>query len=414
MNGLFDQLGARIDARWFRAHYRERTFADICARALAEMAPARHVNADELLDWGLGCRRLPRQMDIDANFAEPPLTLFVNDRFHIAAYFWLDGTTCIHEHGFCGAFQVLEGGSLHTTFDFEPCETVSEHLVLGALTERRVERLRRGDVRAIHAGAAMIHSLFHLERPSATIVVRTHASADVAAAFRPQYSYSRAGVAWDPWYDRSDRTRRLQLLQLTRRTHPQRLPALCERWLGRADTVSAFLGLRRAATLLSAGDCDELLRKAERTHAVIAPIARKVIDNDRREAAIVARRTTVADPRLRFFLAILLNVRGRAQALRLVREEFPGRNPVDCVLECVEHLARLPSPFERGSSALGFEADETVLAALRGLLEGRSGQGLVSKVGGSLGRPAKRDERKDIARLCEGLRRSEMFRFLLA
>jgi len=131
MASSFEQLGARIEAGWFEANYRESSFSDICVRALEEMSPPNTMGADAILAWAFARRRLPRQVDIDSDFGEPALTVFDGERFHISVYFWMDGTTDIHEHCFSGAFQVLEGASLHTTFSFEPKETWSDHLLLG-------------------------------------------------------------------------------------------------------------------------------------------------------------------------------------------------------------------------------------------------------------------------------------------
>jgi len=62
---------------------------------------------------------LPRQRDLRASFADPPLTVFSGLRFHIDVYLWFEATTAIHQHGFCGAFQVLSGSSIHSWYTFE-------------------------------------------------------------------------------------------------------------------------------------------------------------------------------------------------------------------------------------------------------------------------------------------------------
>ncbi|MFN2514442.1 MAG: hypothetical protein ABR568_23900, partial [Pyrinomonadaceae bacterium] len=54
---------------------------------------------------------LPHQYDVEGRFGNPPITLFAGPRFHIDVYYWLDGTTSIHQHSFTGAFQVLLGSS---------------------------------------------------------------------------------------------------------------------------------------------------------------------------------------------------------------------------------------------------------------------------------------------------------------
>ena len=53
------------------------------------------------------------------------------------------------------------------------------------------ELLHAGDTRTIHAGSNFIHALFHLDRPSISIVLRTRVEADVG----PQYDYMPPFIA---------------------------------------------------------------------------------------------------------------------------------------------------------------------------------------------------------------------------
>jgi hypothetical protein len=55
--------------------------------------------------------------------------------------------------------------------------------------------MRTGDVRQILSGDRFIHSLFHLDRPSVTMVVRTKHDSGTD----PQYSYFPPGIAYDPF-----------------------------------------------------------------------------------------------------------------------------------------------------------------------------------------------------------------------
>ncbi len=54
--------------------------------------------------------------------------------YFIQALTWMEGTTAIHDHAFCGAFMVLEGASLHVTYGFRTAERLAEdRLVVGDL-----------------------------------------------------------------------------------------------------------------------------------------------------------------------------------------------------------------------------------------------------------------------------------------
>src|SRR5581483_12174101 len=87
----------------------------------------------------------------------------------------------------------------------------------------------------------MRHSLFHLDRPSVTVVIRTHRipGAD------PQYSYLWPGVAFDPFSKPGLLQRQLQSFDtLARLQHPE-FESLLTDALGRADPFS-FLQLALA------------------------------------------------------------------------------------------------------------------------------------------------------------------------
>src|SRR5205807_1953880 len=106
--------------------------------------------------------------------------------------FWMDGTTAIHEHAFTGAFGVLHGSSVQSTYSFTPEKAASQRLVVGQTQFLTSELLNRGDIRAIHSGQSLIHSLFHLDRPSVSIVVR---SSSKLGDVRPQYFYLKPHLA---------------------------------------------------------------------------------------------------------------------------------------------------------------------------------------------------------------------------
>ena len=116
-------------------------------------------------------------------FGEPPLTLFWHSNFHIDALFWTTATTSIHGHGFVGAFQVMEGTSLQSEFEFETDTPKKGRCRIGQLRQVNASLLRTGVTQLIGGGERFIHSVFHLGFPSVTIVVRSHV-AGVAAQYR--------------------------------------------------------------------------------------------------------------------------------------------------------------------------------------------------------------------------------------
>src|SRR2546426_3345089 len=171
---VFNELGELVETNWRKRDYLEDEFPEIAAHALAEIDLAKAgVSPWEIIRWLHAEPQLTRQQDIEGSFGNPPITLYNGPRFYIDIYFWLDGTTDIHQHGFAGAFQVLTGSSLHSRYSFREEQAINEHFLLGQVSLRDVELLRAGDIRTIIPGKEHIHSLFHLDRPPCTITVRT-------------------------------------------------------------------------------------------------------------------------------------------------------------------------------------------------------------------------------------------------
>src|SRR5215216_4020345 len=115
---VFHELGSLIEQRWRDENYNEEVFPEIAGQALVETTPYREVDPWDIIRWVNTTTQLPKQQDVQGKFGNPPITLYNGPRFHIDVYYWLDGTTSIHQHAFCGAFQVLLGSSIHSRYSF--------------------------------------------------------------------------------------------------------------------------------------------------------------------------------------------------------------------------------------------------------------------------------------------------------
>src|SRR5437016_653898 len=184
---LFQRLGDEIERSWLDENYNEDLLPAITAEALKTADLPSKLSAWDAVEWTLKQSELPRQRDLHANFADPPITIYSGPRFHIDVYFWFEGTTAVHQHGFCGAFQVLLGSSIHSWYEFERRETINSFAEIGDMSLKVCEILEVGAVQEIQAGRQYIHSLFHLDEPSVTIVVRT----DKSPLHLPQFSYHK-------------------------------------------------------------------------------------------------------------------------------------------------------------------------------------------------------------------------------
>src|ERR1700729_2301360 len=109
MTSYFEDLGYRMQRAWGARDVRQVEFPDLCLEQLLARPPSDHVGIDDVIRLGFADKRMPDQIEIGSQFGQPPITLFDNGRFYISVLFWLDSTTCIHEHNFVGAFHVLHG-----------------------------------------------------------------------------------------------------------------------------------------------------------------------------------------------------------------------------------------------------------------------------------------------------------------
>jgi hypothetical protein len=318
----FAELGGAIEGAWARVHHDEQAFPAIATELLrAADLPAR-VGIDEVLRWLLEAPSLPPQDDLGAAFGDPPVTVFSAPRFYVQVILWLEGTTAVHRHGFSGAFQVLAGSSLHARYAFEPRRRINAGLLVGDLRLQRAELLAPADVRAIERD--LIHSLFHLETPSATIVVRTRQEREAL----PQYDYLPPYLAYAPGAADPSTKRRIQALRfLSEARHPGRA-ALAAELLGRADLEATFHYLRAAHRRHGAGGkVAPLLDAARRRHGpVVDEIAASLREEVRRGAVGALRRGT-RDDELRFFLALLQNLPDRDAVLAVVCARWPAGDP---------------------------------------------------------------------------------------
>ena len=206
----FEKLGSVVEKRWKSENYSEELFPEIASQALAEANLPARLDPWEIIRWVHSAITLPEQQDVDGRFGNPPITLFTGPRFYIDIYYWLDGTTAIHQHAFTGAFQVLLGSSIHSRYSFREDRILNEHFSVGELSLEEVQLLSVNDIRTIRPGRNFIHSLFHLDRPSATITIRTSHTPSAAV----QYDYQKPHFAVNSFFRNAVLTKKLQTVDL--------------------------------------------------------------------------------------------------------------------------------------------------------------------------------------------------------
>lgn len=420
----FQKLGSLVERRWKAENYDENRFPDIAAEALVESQLPAQVDPWEIIRWVHQSDALPQQYDVEGNFGNPPITLYSGSRFFIDVYYWLDGATTIHQHSFTGAFQVFLGSSIHSRYSFREDRIINEHFSVGELSLQDVQLLKLNDVRPIRAGRQFIHSLFHLDRPSASITIRTVNTPSSAL----QYDYRRPYFALDPFFKNEELIKKRQTIGLLLGMKHKDADAMIGDLVCASDFHTAYYVLADTYEQLQSNEMDtlfglslgkdrfkEILKRCRTVHGELSDLILPVLEEQERLQDIVRRRGTITAEAHRFFLALLLNVPNRKRILELVQSRYPNQEPVETILDWVEELGRTRVLGSKETNALGMaEFDDTYVFVLECLLEGLDLEQINQKAATEYPADAAPELMSRVPTLIEDLHRSVLFKSLLA
>src|SRR5215467_1022093 len=305
---FFENLGALVEQRWRSENYDEDAFPSVASEALEETTPSEQIDPWDIVRWVHHSAALPAQQDLQGTFGNPPITLFAGSRFHIDIYFWLDGTTSIHQE-----------------------REINARFSVGKIALERVELLNKGDTRRILPGPDFIHSLFHLDRPSATITIRTYETPG-----GPQFKYLKPHFAIDPFFADALAIRKVQTVSLLLGMDHPEADSLIGDLVSTSDFQTTFSVLQTAAHRLKDGGLEsmfhldtrrrrfnDLLDRARTAHGDLVDLIPPVLEEENRQNNLTGRSFHKTYGDHRFFLALLLNVPSRAHVLELVRQRVP-------------------------------------------------------------------------------------------
>jgi hypothetical protein len=327
MNSYFEKLGQKVLERWREQNFSLEVFPELTRIAIEENPPSENVDIDEMIHEFLFNDAQPFQSE--SGFGQPELIAFNDPRFYIQILFWLEGTTEIHQHEFSGAFHVMRGTSVHSEFDFVGARSVTPHIRIGDLRVKRIELLETGRTVPITSGRECIHSLFHLDTPSITVVVRTHHDPGTG----PQYNYLPPHIAINPMHLDSLTVRRKQLLDVLETTEDGNYATFVNVMVERLDFERGFNMLRHAMPHLKELDeWDGVLATFQHKHGELASGVPETLDECLRRETISQMRHFIVNPEHRFFLALLVNVQNRSDIFALISQRFPDWPPIDAIL----------------------------------------------------------------------------------
>jgi hypothetical protein len=359
---IINELGNHVEKLWREKNYNEDLFPAIASEALREFDVPYKLSVWEVAAWTLDQTELPQQQDLPARFSDVPITVARFPRFHIDVYYWYDGTTAIHQHSFCGAFQVFEGSSLHSNYTFEVDEKLNCFTELGRIKLNQVQLLNKGDVREITAGGKFIHALFHLDQPSVTLILRTHRS----PLSLPQFSYRKPTLAIDPFFEDPNLVKKIQVAVMLIRMKRDDADEQIAELLRTSDFQACYTILSIIRGYLSNNQVEQLfnvsqsrfaklIKVVESTHGKLARSLSQIFDDEQKVQEIADRRSLIIDSEHRFFLALLMNLDEKEQILKLIKERFPDSSAIDKILDWTFDLSNTKIIGSNLPNALGIE-----------------------------------------------------------
>ena len=321
-------LGTEIERRFGAVHYESSMLPEIAGEELQRANLANRISYKELLQSLVASNSIKQSYDKFSDFQQ---TVWHGEYFQIDFLLWLNSKTGKHQHGFCGAFQVIQGSSCQSTFLFSRSKCINDRLELGEVNWLNTKILRRGDVQKICGGQEFIHSVTHLQKPSMTLLVRSVNTPQ----HLPQWSYYSPCVRMNPFVapQRIDYTltKKIRAVDVAWECDLDFGDELANQVLERCDLETAF----RFMILADRPTCDGQAQKWKDAvhHRLMSrwpkfwPSLKKAVDENDRVLEVGRKRKTVSDPHQRFILEVLLTVPDRDAILDLVSAEFPNEDP---------------------------------------------------------------------------------------
>jgi len=280
---------------------------------------------------------------------------------------------------------------------------VNARMLLCDIKPTGVQLLKAGTVHDIVAGEAGAHALFHLARPSVSVVVRTVSEVEA----QPQYQYLRPFLAVDPFATDTVIDRRTRALHALLATDNERFEEIASVAVAAADLEMSYHLLEVVHAVEGPSDrYRRLAATSESLHGEVIQRFTAVHAERARERAIIAMRSRIRDADHRFFLALLLNVPVREMVLDLVKQRYPGE---DAELKIEKWLRELS-----GTEGIGLEFDEMTIALYRLLRVPRSLDEVLDEVNVQVERGDYRTTGRHVMQQYQHLRNSPLLRGLIA
>ncbi len=150
--------------------FEHNSFDKIALKHLCQFEAFDNITQEEVLQLTLA-HSIPNQFYNENQFGHFNITLINNGKFCIQVYIMNDIDTEIHDHTFDGAFRLIRGKTIHTTFEFSDRNEVEEDLFKGKLETQKALIMNTSDTHPIDT--KFIHRIERLSSVNITLII-TH------------------------------------------------------------------------------------------------------------------------------------------------------------------------------------------------------------------------------------------------
>lgn len=323
------KLAQEIDNKYKEASYKIDCFADIAFKCMTEATITYDLKSQDIVKHQL--ENLTALTYNRENFSDFPIIIFENKHFVIQALHWYNASSSIHEHGFSGAFKVLKGSSIETLYKFSHASRLDDSAEVGKLQRTKINHLKEGSVRKIKGGNAYIHSLFHIESPSITLIARTHMS----YRFIPQKSYYAPSLASN-YFEKIYETQKLTAILLADNGRLVTLATEEMNYLTSKLNANQLIEL-----LLNYGDIQDvkLTDSLKRVYGhKNTDLILQTIKLERIKRQLMMWRSALSDAKSRLVLASIINSTTRQDIYQLLELISPEESPIRLVSKTIVNL----------------------------------------------------------------------------
>lgn len=355
-----DELAQSAEARWREVNYSEDAFPDIATKVFEEVGAHRRLTTSRVLQAVLAPWASPR-----SQIRHPSsgiVTLYTGTRFQILGHLWVDSVGSAHQHGWVGAYQMVDGSSLSAHFEFEEHHRLRSEIRLGQLRTTHLSYLRSGDIVPVHAGHRLIHSLSHVERPSLSISLR---SVDRTAS---TLDYARPGICYPMGSMERDIEDRLRCLDVLLQTDEAAWEEALGTLVQEHNIVTTFYALRQAS-LNRRLIPERVLEMARRQHGPLFDYMERSLGSFLLTSKIEGLRRTIQDHDLRFFLGVLYLAENRGEVLQLFALRHGDEDPTRWLGSCLAKLLIDTGDGDAGDGDSG-DGDDDDMEMPEGVVEG--------------------------------------------